>query len=198
MDSGKKVVAAFDFDGTLTKKDTLFDFIIFAKGLLDFFVGIIIISPVLVLFKLGFIKNDKAKQILFSYFFKGESIDRFNKTCDDYKRQIDKICHIERLEKVNWHKKQGHEVVIISASIENWIMPWATSKGISTVIGTQIEVKDGKITGKFSSCNCYGEEKVNRLKCYLPDRDCYILYAYGDSSGDKHLLEYSDYPTLYR
>ena len=56
-----------------------------------------------------------------------------------------------------------------------------------------IRNKNRKLTGNFSSKNCYGQEKVNRLLEKEPDRTNYILYAYGDSAGDKEIIEFADY-----
>ena len=60
------------------------------------------------------------------------------------------------------------------------------------VVGTQIEVKDGVLTGRFLTRNCYGEEKVNRLNALYPNRQDYYLIAFGDSRGDKELLAFAD------
>lgn len=60
------------------------------------------------------------------------------------------------------------------------------------VIGTQVEVRNGRLTGRFLTKNCYGQEKVNRILDYLPDRKTYRLIAYGDSRGDQELLAFAD------
>lgn len=192
----EKTIAAFDFDGTITTKDTLFDFIRFYFGLPKLMIGLIILSPMLTLFKVGLIKNSKAKELLISYFFKNTDIHDFNKQCALYSIRIDNISRVNILEKIQWHIKQHHTVVIVSASIRNWIEPWAVKNGVSLIISTEIEEKLGKLTGKFATNNCYGQEKVNRLLNSFPNREDYILYAYGDSRGDKELLEIADYPTL--
>lgn len=196
MSSHNKTIAAFDFDGTITTKDTLFDFIRFYIGKHNLLKGLIILSPILISYKLGFIRNDIAKQKLFSYFFKDKSIQEFNKVSLDYVKRIKEIVRPEIFEKIKWHQAQNHIVIIISASIVNWIKPWAYEMNIKTVLGTEIEIKNDIIEGVFSSKNCYGQEKVNRLIAKYPNRDEYILYAYGDSAGDKELLAFSDHPTL--
>ena len=43
--------------------------------------------------------------------------------------------------------------------------------------------------------NCYGQEKVNRFLQVEPDRKSYVLYAYGDSSGDKEMIALADVGT---
>ncbi|MDR0825300.1 MAG: HAD-IB family hydrolase [Prevotella sp.] len=188
------VIAVFDFDGTITSKDTLFDFIRFYHGTPRLIAGIGILSPILVLFKLGFITNSKAKQILFSYFFGGKKESDFNAVCERYASRINEITVPEAIAKIRRHQQDGHAVIIASASVYNWIAPWAKSMNINAVIATRIEVKDGIITGKFHGANCHGQEKVERLMELYPDRDNYQLYAYGDSNGDKQLLEIADYP----
>ncbi|MBF0576100.1 HAD family hydrolase [Dysgonomonas sp. GY617] len=196
MSLQNKTIAAFDFDGTITTKDTLFDFIRFYIGKHNLLKGLIILSPILISYKLGFTRNDIAKQKLFSYFFKDKSIQEFNKVSIDYAKRIKEIVRPEILEKIKWHQAQNHIVIIISASIVNWIKPWASEINIKTVLGTEIEVKSNIIEGVFSSKNCYGQEKINRLIAQYPNRDEYVLYAYGDSRGDKELLAFSDHPTL--
>lgn len=188
----KKVIAAFDFDGTITKKDTLFDFIQFYHGSYKLIVGLIYLLPTLLSYKLGLIKNGVAKEKLFSHFFKNEDSVHFDIKCNQYEERIARMCRTETLEKVNWHLKNKHIVVIVSASVRNWIEPWAIENNIGKVISTEIEDSGGYISGRFSTKNCYGEEKVNRLKDIFPERDQYILYAYGDSSGDNELLAFAD------
>lgn len=196
MREKKDVIAAFDFDGTITKKDSLPHFIIFCVGKLRFVTGLLIFSPVLLLYKMGIVENWKAKEIMFSYFFKGWPIDNFNKKCRSYSNLIKDIVRDSTIDKIREHQQANHTVVIVSASISNWIKPWAFENKIAEVIGTEIEINNGLVTGKFASHNCYGQEKVNRLQEKYPNRKSYILYAYGDSRGDKELLEFADYPTL--
>lgn len=196
MSQYKQTIAAFDFDGTITSKDTLFDFIAFYFGTKKLLTGLIILSPILILYKLGFIKNNVAKQKLFSYFFRNKSIIQFNENCNKYSKRINSIIRKEIINKIRWHQEQGHITIIISASIKNWIEPWATEMKFDKILATEISITNNTITGEFSSPNCYGQEKVNRLLSEYPAKNEYILYAYGDSNGDKQLLELADYPTL--
>lgn len=150
--------------------------------------------PVLILFKLGIIPNDKAKERLFSYFFKGKNLSEFNAICGKYKNRISRTLRSQAIDKVKFHQQEEHIVLINSVSIFNWILPWAQSIGIEKVIGTEVEVKEGVITGKFKGENCCGVEKVKRFLELYPHRDTYQLYVYGDSSGDKPLLDIADFP----
>ena len=80
----KKIVVAFDFDGTITNNDTFIDFIIYSKGIWSFCWGFFLYSPLLIAFKLGLYSNWKLKQKIFSYYFRGMSINYFDEICRSY------------------------------------------------------------------------------------------------------------------
>ena len=187
-------IYAFDFDGTLTTKDTLLEFIRFAKGSGQMFRGFLLFSPLLLLMKLHLYPNWKAKQQVFSYFFKGMHIDDFNALCIHFAEQNKHLLRPAGIEKVRLAiEEEQATVLIISASIDNWVRPFfdEIDKKIQ-VLGTQIEIKGGRLTGQFTTKNCYGQEKVNRLTALYPHREVYELIAFGDSRGDKKLLDFAD------
>lgn len=187
-------IYAFDFDGTLTTKDTLLEFIRFAKGSGQMFRGFLLFSPLLLLMKLHLYPNWKAKQQVFSYFFKGMNIDDFNALCTHFAEQNKHLLRPAGIEKVRQAiEEEQATVLIISASIDNWVRPFfdEIDKKIQ-VLGTQTEIKGGRLTGRFTTKNCYGQEKVNRLTALYPHREAYDLIAFGDSRGDKELLDFAD------
>jgi len=187
-------LALFDFDGTITKDDSLLKFIRFVVGDFRFVFGLVVLSPILVAYMLGLIPNYKAKQKMLSWFFKGMSKDGFFKVANEYSlAHIDKIVRPKAMEKINWHKAQGHQVVVVSASIDCWLRPWCDKNNID-LIATRLEIEDGKLTGKFATKNCYGIEKVNRIKKTYNLSEYSFIYAYGDSSGDKEMLSIANEP----
>jgi HAD superfamily hydrolase (TIGR01490 family) len=189
----KLTIAAFDFDGTVTRKDTLLEFIKFSKGRVKFYLCILLFAPLLVAMKLKLLPNWKVKQLVFTYLYKGVSIEIFNKYCLGFCAVIDKLLRYEAMEALRSHQKRNNRVIIISASIENWIKPWADNMGIDIVLATKIEIdKNGLLTGKFLTKNCYGQEKITRLLEAFPDRNDYKLVVYGDSRGDKELIRFAD------
>ena len=194
----KKIVAS-DFDGTLTTKDTLLAFIRYACGTKAFLWGFLLHAPLLVLMKLGLYPNWKAKQKVFAYFFKGTSLETFDGLCQDFARDSRHLLRQQGVQVLQQAQEDGAEVLIVSASIDNWVQPFfegfrrqdSGDRSIR-VIGTQVEVKDGRLTGCFLTKNCYGQEKVNRILALYPNRQDYHLTAYGDSRGDKELLAFAD------
>jgi phosphatidylglycerophosphatase C len=179
----------FDFDGTITSKDSFIELIKYYKGLSFFYCGIALLSPMLLLFKAKLIKNWKAKEIVFRFFFRNESYNVFMTKCSKFCKDIVPILvKPSAIERINTHLKNGDKVIIISASLEVQLIGWCQSMNLE-LIGTKIETRDGLITGKIEGKNCYGIEKVKRLKQYLDISQYNEIYAYGDSKGDLQMLE---------
>ena len=192
-----KKIVTFDFDGTLTTKDTLLVFIRYAYGFWAFVVGFLRYSPLLVLMKLGLYPNYKVKQKVFSYFFKGMKLEAFDTFCQRFAQDNHHLLRPKGIEAMNQAFSDGAEVMIVSASIDYWVKPFFENLSNQNnrsilILGTQIEVKDGLLTGRFLTKNCYGQEKVNRIMALYPHREEYHLTAYGDSRGDKELLAFAD------
>jgi HAD superfamily hydrolase (TIGR01490 family) len=184
-----KQIVAFDFDGTLTTKDTLIEFIRYACGTGAFVKGFLRYAHLLVLMKLGIYPNWKAKQKVFAHFFEGMKIEEFDGLCQRFAKDNQHLLRLKGMEAIQQALDKGAEVLIVSASIDNWVKAFFNTL---CVVGTQIEIKDGLLTGRFLTKNCYGQEKVNRILALYPNRSEYHLTAYGDSRGDKELLAFAD------
>lgn len=192
----------FDFDGTLTSADTLLCFIRYACGKWRFVLGFALFSPILVLMKLHLYANWRAKQHLFSWYFRGMKLSDFDDLCRRFAADNKHLLRPQALRKLDELFAENATVAIVSASIDNWVRPFFTnmaknSRSNFCVLGTQVEADDnGLLTGRFLTNNCYGAEKVERLCRQYPDltvhRNDYIIEAFGDSRGDKELLSFAD------
>lgn len=192
MSSNKTCISVFDFDGTLIIGDSLPMFIKHSRGTLRFFVGLLVLSPILMLYKLGIMNNSKAKEYLFKYFFSGMPEEQFLHYCETFVEKLNIHTNVIAIDRLTQAKESGHRVIILSASPRTWIEPWANQYGVE-VLGTELQIRDGIFTGAFASHNCYGEEKVERLQQYLncPREEVWIT-SYGDSKGDIPILRYAD------
>ena len=181
-------IAFFDFDGTITSKDSTIGFIRYFSGDLAFIIGIIILLPFLTLYKLRVITNNSIKKIIITYFFKGISINKFSKQAKKYSLEnIDSIVRKKAYDKIQWHKDNGHTIVIVSASIDLWLQPWCEKNNIPC-ISSELEIIDQKITGNLLNNNCFGPEKVKRINNIYKLSDYEYIYAYGNSRGDFEML----------
>lgn len=184
-----KVLAIFDFDGTLTIKDTFLELIRYQKGWFSFWSGFCKLSPFVALHLVKIIPNWKAKEKVLSHFFKGENIKDFQSKCDQFSMEvIPTMFRSEAIKKLEQHQKAGHEVVVISASAENWLSGWCKSKGVK-LIATRLEVESEKLTGRILGKNCYGPEKLKRLEEQFDLSEYSEVHVYGDSRGDREILE---------
>lgn len=178
----------FDFDGTLTKKDSFLEFIKYYCGHANFIKGMLLNLPYLVLYKLNVVPNWKAKEKVLTYFFRGEDLHTFNKKAALF--SLEKIPGMLREEAFNTlknHLKKKHEVYLVSASCENWLSAWCEKNNIK-LIASRLDTKDQKLTGKLKGKNCYGPEKVCRINEIINLKDYDQIYAYGDSVGDWEML----------
>ncbi len=188
-----KKLALFDFDGTITTKDSFIEFLKFHKGTLNFFFGFAVLSPYLVAMKLRLIPNWKAKEIVLKYFLKGLEQEKMEQLARDFTTEvIPGLLRPRAIEQIRKHKENGDDIYLVSASAEGWLKFWCDEIGIR-LIGTRLEVIDGKITGKIDGKNCYGPEKVARIKVEIDISHYSEIYAYGDSRGDKEMLALADH-----
>lgn len=193
----KKKLWLFDFDGTVTTADTLPLFIRHACGTARMLAGFALFSPLIVLMKLRLYPNYKAKQRLFAWFFKDMGEEEFNARCRAFAADSMNLLRPKAVSFMRRCMDNGGQVCIVSASIDNWVRPFFRSIADGAqheplVIGTQVEVKEGVLTGRFLTGNCYGAEKVRRVEAIFPCRNDYYITAFGDSRGDKEMLDYAD------
>lgn len=188
-------IAFFDFDGTITRHDTLITFGRFARGDAHFIKSLLSASPWLVLWKIGLIGNALAKEKLFGHLFKGMGSEEFHSLAEAFATEIDGDLRPDTMAVLKRHRAQAHRIVIVSASIGTWIEPWAKRHGIDCVIATQVEVDgEGRLTGHFATPNCHGREKVRRIKAIFTELGNVKTYAYGDSAGDDAMLQFVKNP----
>ena len=89
------------------------------------------------------------------------------------------------------HKDLGHAIVGITATSDFITAPIFREFGITEIIATNAEVKDGYYTGKVAGTPCYQQGKLVRLEQWLAGREVDESWAYSDSINDRFLLEYA-------
>lgn len=190
----KASVAAFDFDGTLTTRDTFQAFVRQNSSGAAYLANLLLSAPKLALYASGLAPNEFHKMDMFSRRFRGMPETEFAGRARVFSLQsIPAMLRNAAIARLQFHRAQGHTIIILSASLEAWIRPWAESAGIEHVLGSQPAIANELITGGLLGQNCHGAEKVRRLSELFPDRSSYTLYAYGDSHGDRQLLDFADY-----
>jgi len=184
----KKKLALFDFDGTISNKDSFIEFLIFSQGYFRLCVKLLPLTPVIIQYLFKLITNETAKEKALRQLFKGWDEKRWQQEGKCFTEQrLPRIIRPGALEKLQWHKDQGHDVYVVTASVNYWLEAWCTRYG-AQLISTRLEMIDGKFTGNFLTRNCYRAQKVERIKAVIDLSQYDYIYAYGDSLGDTEML----------
>ena len=188
------VIAAFDFDGTLTKRDTFMPFLACGLGWPRFLLALVKCSPWLAGFALRLIPNHVAKQKLMLATLENKTtaeIDDWTNRwlANNFPGQLQGWTMARLAE----HQQAGHCCVMVSASPDIYLKRVAQQLGFDALLCTEMAVVDGRLTGQMKTPNCYGEQKVLRLNAWMLERfglssGAQLAYAYGDTSGDKPML----------
>lgn len=194
------VVAAFDLDGTLTEGGSVFPWLRFVAG--DSTVARAAL-PLLVPLAVGAIRSghwaDSAKERLFRAVLAGRDLDEMTKASREF--ILHHLAEEGRpgvLARLNWHRDQGHDVVLVSASPQIYVEILVEEFQITDGLGTRLAVDTrGKLTGSYLGQNCRGTEKMRRLNEWISSRryeDEPVIFAYGNSRGDRRLLAGATHP----
>jgi phosphatidylglycerophosphatase C len=192
----RRRVAAFDFDGTLSRKDSLGPFLEIVCGRAQLYRSLALRAPVLAGIAVGIGDRDAEKERLVGRLLSGRSATSVRDAGAAYARSLTEgdALRPEMLERVAWHRSEGHEIVIVSASLDVYLEPLAPLLGVDHVFCTRLGIgPDDRLNGLLEGGNVRGPEKLRRVETWLGG-DTAELWAYGDSAGDRELLAAADHP----
>ena len=193
----RRGVAAFDFDGTISRRDTLGPFLARVAGTNALLRTLLTRTPQFAAVTLGRADRDLEKQAVITRLLAGRTAESVAAIGRAYAEHLwnQQRFRPEMLERLQWHCEREHEIVIVSASLDSYLVPLAPRLGVAHVISCSLEADaSGLVTGRLLGGNVRGEEKAVRLRQWL-GADPAELWAYGDSSGDDQLLAMADHPT---
>ncbi|HVC69673.1 MAG TPA: HAD-IB family hydrolase [Acidimicrobiales bacterium] len=198
------VVAAFDFDGTLTHGGSVWPFLVAVRGRRQVVTAAVALSGQLARAAVfGGHHVDEAKEALFRRTLGGLPADEVAAMADTFG-----LAHYRRRgrsdvrERLEWHRVQGHRLVIVSASPDCYVNAVGRELGVDAVLATRLAVgPDGRLTGNYQGRNCRGAEKIARVRRWMKEQTSTngsaaavadVLWAYGNSDGDRLLLGGAD------
>jgi phosphatidylglycerophosphatase C len=198
-----RTVAAFDFDGTLTNGGSVLPFLVDLRGTGPVLGAVAGLAPKLLRAALvGGAAADDAKEKLFVRILGGLSVADVDERSETFaERHLNRHLRRDAQQRLEWHQRQGHHVVIVSASPECYVRPAGALLGVDGVVATRLAVGGGGLlTGGYEGKNCRGPEKYARLMGHLRAQgllgggdDDLVLWAYGNSRGDLRLLRAADH-----
>jgi phosphatidylglycerophosphatase C len=193
-------VAAFDFDGTLSRRDSLLPFLVFVRGPVATARAVVAESRRFGRVLQGAAPRDEAKEALLTRLLSGADARELQESGEVFARRlVDSELRLSIRRRLEWHRRAGHRVVIVSASPTIYLETVGRLLAVDAVLATELEVDgSGRLTGRLSGRNCRGAEKALRLQAWLdrsgrePSGQPGELWAYGDSRGDGEMLALAD------
>jgi phosphatidylglycerophosphatase C len=193
------VVAAFDVDGTLTTRDCVLPFLRRVTG--AGFALACLRRPVMTVRALLAGDRDTLKALACSA-LAGMTAGALQREGAAFAREVcARRLRSDTVGRLEHHRLAGHRVVLVSASLEPYLLPLGSALGVDGVVCTRLEVDaGGTCTGRLAGPNCRGAEKVRRLRGWLAEQGLTeaVVWAYGDSAGDAELLAAADHAVWVR
>lgn len=181
-------LALFDFDGTITFTDTFTPFLYVAVDRKRIALGGVLLIPVIVAYRLGILSASAARVRVAAFGFRGRREADVRQAGSNYARDVlPGVIRPKALERINWHKAQGDVVVVVSGSLDVYLEDWCRRLELD-VICTQLEARNGILTGRYRDGDCIGQEKSRRILEKYNLRDYPVIYAYGDTPEDSDML----------
>lgn len=181
-------LALFDFDGTITYGDSFIPFLRLAAGRARTVAALAALAPLIAGYRSGWVGGSLMRQAVALAVLSGCSEERI--------RKLGSRFHLETLrrsvrpqaeQRLSWHLANGHEVYVVSASLDFYLEPWCKERGIG-LICNRIQTRAGRLTGFYEGTDCCGPEKAKRVQQRLALHRFSKIYAYGDTADDDELL----------
>lgn len=191
---GDRVLALFDFDGTLTTGDSFIAMLRYQFAPWNIAWGIARWSPWLLAYSLGLVSRTRIKELVLNWLFGGWHYSQIADTCSNFSHHfMHRYVRHDALSRMLAHRDRGDQVVVVSASPVEWVKPWCDHYQVACITTQLAYHNDGHFTGRLKGANCYGEEKVRRIRQELPLEAYQHIYAYGDTPGDLPMLSLAQY-----
>ena len=190
----KQQLYVFDFDGTLTKHDTFLPFAKHVVGRKKLAAVLLRHIHLLIGMKIHLADNGKVKEQIITALFKNRTQQEMDTHCRQFAEKSNTLWRQNAITLLNKLTEQQKQIIIITASLGCYVRPVVHRRYPNiNIIATEHQTdNEGNWTGKLKTKNCYGQEKINRLKQQDPHITQYHIIAYGDSKGDKQLMAIAD------
>jgi phosphatidylglycerophosphatase C len=186
-----KKLYCFDFDGTLTYKDTMFLYLKFYDST-KFRIQFLRHIPLFILLKLKLADTEKVKKSFIGSILKGQTEEKIqSKSKQFFEHHYPKIVRENALDFIKNIDRNNTQSLLVTASLDIWVKPFANELKMG-LVSTRAEFKNGVFTGNFIGKNCNGKEKLERIKKEISNSKYDKIIAFGDTSGDMQMLKWAN------
>lgn len=181
-------LALFDFDGTITTREMLPDFMHLAVPPRRLAWGKLLLAPLIVGYKLGLVNGITTRAAIVRFGFSGVALDQVQAHGLGFAAGVlPGVLRAEAMDRIAWHRLQGDTIVVVSGGFDIYLEQWCREQGIE-LICSALEHRDGRLTGRYQGAQCVLEEKARRVRERYVLADYGRIYAYGDTAEDLPLL----------
>lgn len=181
-------LALFDFDGTITTRETFGDFIRCAVSPLRRAAGVPVFAPMLAGYKLGLVSGTRIRKSVVAFGLRDASAEHVRAAGERFAAEfLPGVLRPEVMKRIAWHQSQGDKVVLVSGGLDAYLAPWSRQHGLELVCSI-LEIRNGRLTGGYHGAQCVGEEKARRVRERYDLAAYAQCHAYGDTHEDEAML----------
>jgi phosphatidylglycerophosphatase C len=182
-------LALFDFDGTITTREMFRPFIEFAVTPKRRLLGGVVLAPVIIGYKLGWVSGNFIRVCAVRFGLSGITAEQADEKGRRFANDVlPSVLRENALERIRWHKQQGDKVVVVSASLSTYLSHWCKQHDLE-LLCSELEVNEGVLTGRYQGKQCESKEKSRRVRESYDVGAYPVIYAYGDTKEDHDLLQ---------
>lgn len=186
------ILALFDFDGTITTRETMPDFVRAVVPRARLRLWGTLLAPWVLGYKLGIVSGSNIREKIARVGFRGMREADYLAAGERFAREVlPTVLRPAAMARIAWHKARGDTVVVVSGGFDVYLSHWCRAQGIE-LICSKLEVVDGVLTGHYDGAQCVREEKARRVRERYVLRQYGAVHAYGDTTEDAELLALAD------
>jgi len=187
-------LALFDFDGTITHRETMPDFMHAAVRPYRLLPGKLFVAPLVIGYKAGVVPGSVIRAVICYLGFCNVPTRELEVRGKRFATQtLPKVLRPEAMERIAWHKARGDTVVVVSGGLDVYLSHWARAHGVHLVCSA-LAHKHGRLTGRYRGKQCVRAEKARMVHALFPPEKYQRIYAYGDTAEDRELLALAHEP----
>jgi phosphatidylglycerophosphatase C len=186
-------IVVFDFDGTVTTRDTFALFLRYYAGTAAWLMNIVRLLPIFIAHGLKIVDRNTVKIHVIRRFFKNAPVAKLDQRADTFAKEvIPSLIRPLALKELETKKKDPESLYICSASISPYLRAWFAQQDIHNILATDLEQDGDVYTGEIKGWNVWGNGKTRRIYAEFAPNTVKIKEAYGDTRGDKEMLHAAD------
>lgn len=183
------ILALFDFDGTITTHETMPDFVRGSVSRPRLLLGQLLLAPFVLGYKSGLVSGVLIRRAIVRFGYTGAPVATIEAAGRHFAQTyLPQVLRPEAMQRIAWHKAQGHKVAVVSGGLDAYLAPWCDEHGLD-LICSSLEHREGVLTGRYLGQQCVLAEKARRVRERYDVGACSIVYAYGDTAEDRNLLD---------